>query len=327
NGGRYVPVGYSSNDDQDIRVPISEYFNCGNDNERNSINLLLWKLQADFYGVNLYEWCGESTFEQSGYADRTREFSSYSIPVILSEYGCNLVLPRPFTEVAAIYGPQMSSVWSGGVVFEWSQEINSYGLVEINSQDGSVRKLQDFYNLKSQFEKIDARHSGARLEMDEYQTDNTEPSKCPNKSEVWNASTVLPPTPRREVCECMLSSLTCVASSKIHNNRELMDGQFGIVCGLVDCANISMDGSSGKYGKFSYCSPEDKLSYMFDVYYKAQKEVKEACEFKGAAKIIKPTKSNLTECENERSEVNLGNKKRSGVGSLVLERAGNKVAV
>ncbi|CAG8557566.1 17658_t:CDS:2 [Acaulospora morrowiae] len=307
NGGRYVPVGYSSNDDPDIRVSLAEYFNCGNDDER-----------ADFFGMNLYEWCGESSFEQSGYAERTREFSSYSIPVILSEYGCNLVAPRPFTEVTAIYGPQMTSVWSGGIAYEWSQEINSYGLVVIDGQDGNVKKLQDFYNLKYQLEQATGNFNRFEkiLNMDEYRPINIEPSKCPNNSDTWNASIILPQTPRREVCECMVSTLTCVTSSKIPNDRELMNKQFKMVCGLVDCANISADGRNGKYGNYSYCGPEDKLSYIFDAYYKAQNEHKEACEFKGAAKITTPTKSSLEECAN---------KTRSGVASLVVEKAGGRI--
>ncbi|CAG8517394.1 23756_t:CDS:2 [Gigaspora rosea] len=111
--GRIIPIRYSSNDNQDVRIPLKDYFNCGNKNK-----------QADFYGVNLYEWCGDSTFETSGYADRTGEFINYNIPVIISEYG--------------------------GIVYEWSQEINSYGLVEI-SKDGNVKKLQDFENLQQQF--------------------------------------------------------------------------------------------------------------------------------------------------------------------------------
>ncbi|CAG8488105.1 7840_t:CDS:2 [Cetraspora pellucida] len=274
SNGRVIPVGYSSNDDQAVRIPLKEYFNCGNKSE-----------QADFYGVNLYEWCGDSTFETSGYADRTNEFTNYNIPVILSEYGCNIVTPRKFTEVSTIYGSQMTSVWSGGIVYEWSQEINSYGLVEID-KDGNAKKLQDFINLQQQFSKITIPPSDALL-MDSYTQKNDESSKCPSQSENWKAATNLPPTPMKNVCECMVSSLSCVASSNVVNNQRLIDENFGLICGIVKCDDINVDISSGKYGKYSYCSPEDKLSYQFDVYFKHQRRNPLACNFKGAATIVK----------------------------------------
>ncbi|CAG8769124.1 2205_t:CDS:2, partial [Racocetra fulgida] len=235
NNGRIIPVGYSSNDDQDVRIPLKEYFNCGNKSE-----------QADFYGVNLYEWCGDSTFETSGYADRTGEFVNYNIPVILSEYGCNIVIPRQFTEVSTIYGSQMTSVWSGGIVYEWSQESNSYGLVEID-KDGNAKKLQDFKNLQQQFSKIKIPSSGTLL-MDSYTQKNNESSKCPPQSENWKATMNLPPTPMKNVCECMVSSLSCVASSKVMNDQRLIDENFRLICGMVKCDDINVDVSSGKYG-------------------------------------------------------------------------------
>jgi hypothetical protein len=88
--GYPIPVGYASNDDPQIRMQLMHYFNCGSDDER-----------ADFYGVNLYEWCGkDATFENSGYKERREDFTGYSIPIILTEFGCNVPRPRLFTEVS-----------------------------------------------------------------------------------------------------------------------------------------------------------------------------------------------------------------------------------
>lgn len=70
-----------------------------------------------------------------------------------SEYGCNKIQPRTFTEVQALYGVNMTSL-SGGLVYEYSQEEQDYGLVVINS-NGSVSLLKDYDNLQIQYNKLD----------------------------------------------------------------------------------------------------------------------------------------------------------------------------
>ncbi|CAG8517373.1 23755_t:CDS:2 [Gigaspora rosea] len=57
----------------------------------------------------------------------------------------------------------------------------------------------------------------------------------------------LPPTPMKDVCECMVSSLSCVVSSKIVNNQKLIDENFGLICGMIECDDINVDVNSGKY--------------------------------------------------------------------------------
>ena len=116
NVNRPIGVGYATNDDAEIRTNLANYFDCGD--TENSI---------DFWGYNIYSWCGDSSYSESGYDVRTEEFASYNVPVFFAEYGCNEVQPRKFTEVAALYGDQMNSVWSGGIVYMYFQETNDYG--------------------------------------------------------------------------------------------------------------------------------------------------------------------------------------------------------
>lgn len=121
---RPMGVGYATNDDEAIRSDMEAYFNCGPAEE-----------SIDFWGYNIYSWCGESSFQESGFDQRTLEFSQYTVPVFFAEYGCNQVQPRPFTEVAALYGDQMTPVWSGGIVYMYFQEANEYGKIPSKTLD------------------------------------------------------------------------------------------------------------------------------------------------------------------------------------------------
>lgn len=142
NADRVIPVGYSAAD-EDNRRPMWAYLSCGDDAES----------RADFYGLNSYEWCGDSTWETSGYQNLVTAFANTSIPLFFSEFGCNTVKPRPFNEIQAIYGPRMIDDWSGGLVYEYSEEPSDYGLVNISSNgDATLRK--DYDNLQSQYNKI-----------------------------------------------------------------------------------------------------------------------------------------------------------------------------
>ncbi|PBP19193.1 hypothetical protein BUE80_DR009967 [Diplocarpon rosae] len=113
---RTMGVGYATNDDPAIRIDLAHYFNCGDADE-----------SIDFWGYNIYSWCGDSSYTESGYDQRTLEFKTYNVPAFFAEYGCNTVQPRKFTEVGAIYGKNMTNVWSGGIMYMYFQEANDYG--------------------------------------------------------------------------------------------------------------------------------------------------------------------------------------------------------
>lgn len=136
---RKIPVGYSAADDLKYRTSLAQYLECGD--EMSSV---------DFYGVNSYQWCGEQSFVSSGYDRLVDDYRDYSLPLIFSEYGCNEVKPRTFQEVRAVYSSSMTDVFSGGLIYEYSQEPNDYGLVQIY-KNHSAQVLEDFEALKKAY--------------------------------------------------------------------------------------------------------------------------------------------------------------------------------
>ncbi|RCK59357.1 1,3-beta-glucanosyltransferase GAS4 [Candida viswanathii] len=144
NAPRVIPVGYSAADDLNYRMPLAQYLECADENTKESV---------DFYGINSYQWCGDQTFYSSGYNILVSDYKGFSKPIFFSEYGCNEVLPRNFDEVPVLYTNDMIDVFSGGLVYEYSQEPNNYGLVEIQP-NGDVKILRDFVQLKKKFDTL-----------------------------------------------------------------------------------------------------------------------------------------------------------------------------
>lgn len=208
-----------------------------------------------------------------------------------------MVTPREFTEVAAIYGPSMTDVWSGGVVYEWTQENNRYGLVKI-SASGEAELLADYKNLKKQMDE--AKPKG--IKMDAYKP-QSQGSTCPEISANWKASSKLPPTPSDGACECMVQNMNCVASDKVTNiagetGNNTLGTQLDTMCGVVSCSEISGDAENGVYGAFSFCSPRDKLSWLYNLKFKelVKTAPAEACNYNGLGQEISPKRSDLSSC-------------------------------
>lgn len=143
---RVVPVGYSAADDLQYRIPLSKYLECEHEDFPNG--------SVDFYGVNTYQWCGDQSFESSGYDKLTDAYKQYTKPVFFSEFGCNEVTPRLFNEIETMFSPLMFTTFSGGLVYEYSLEPNNYGLVKINELKNSLTLLKDFKTLKEMYSKV-----------------------------------------------------------------------------------------------------------------------------------------------------------------------------
>lgn len=173
---REIPVGYSSADVAENIESQALYFACGQDANARS----------DFFAFNDYSWCDPSNFQTSGWDTKVKTYSNYSLPLFLSEFGCNKNR-REWNEVKALYSSQMTSVYSGGLAYEYTLEENGYGLVEVGSNGNAVPN-DDFKRLKNAYESTDlpSGDGGAR------KGDRTVPS-CPPETDEWQVGTTLLP--------------------------------------------------------------------------------------------------------------------------------------
>jgi hypothetical protein len=167
-GYRQIPVGYSAADVNSNRKEMAEYMNCGSDDER-----------SDFFAFNDYSWCDPSSFTTSGWDQKVKNFTGYGIPIFLSEYGCN-TNTRQFEEVASLYSTDMTAVYSGGLVYEYSEEGSKYGLVTISGS--TVSEGPDFAALQTAFSKT------ANPQGDGGYNSTGGASGCPAKSSTWNVT-------------------------------------------------------------------------------------------------------------------------------------------
>jgi hypothetical protein len=184
-GYRNIPVGYSAADIAQLRPMLQDYLACGT-NSSESI---------DMFGLNAYEWCGPNTFQTSGYETLNTYAENYSIPIFFSETGCNTVQPRTFDDQPAIFGPDMNTLWSGAIIYEWIEEANNYGLISYGppvsatavasgieggfSRTGTPTPVTpDFTNLQSQWSTL----TPTGVASSAYNPSTLTPPACPSST-------------------------------------------------------------------------------------------------------------------------------------------------
>ncbi|KAJ6100422.1 hypothetical protein N7499_000052 [Penicillium canescens] len=277
-GYRSMGVGYATADVSTIRENMADYFDCESSDE-----------SIDFWGYNIYSWCGNSSYTDSGYNTRTEEFRDYSVPVFFAEYGCNDVTPRQFTEVTALYGDTMAQVWSGGIVYMYFQETNNYGLVSVVDST-SVSTMADFKSYSKHIATADPTGTNKAS----YTPTNTALQSCPTVGSDWSAKAS--PLP------LALMSIF-VSYSKL----------FSTVCGYTDCGGVDRNATTGVYGAYSMCTPKQQLAFALNKYYVEQDRSASACSFAGSA-TTKATTSATGTCSAQMKEAGT-----AGTGTVTTE--------
>ncbi|KAF5384720.1 hypothetical protein D9757_006270 [Collybiopsis confluens] len=275
-------VGYAAIDGaSNFRVPLANFLSCDPTNSNSGA------ASIDLYGLNNYEWCGDSSFE-GAYTGVEGDYSGYNVAAYFSEYGCITSPPRLWTEVGALFSTQMSPVWSGGIAFSYfpaSSVQGQFGMVNISSDGKTVTTSADFTRLQSQYGNVTSppnTPSGGSSQA-------TYPS-CPGQNSSFAASTTLPPTPNTDACNCLESTLGCTFKPPTSNYSAVVGELINTACGLLGqagatCNDIAGNGSSGVYGPVSGCDPTIKLSWSMNQYYQLQNRQPEACQFAGNGSV------------------------------------------
>jgi len=172
---RAIPVGYSAADVSQNRMQMAQYMNCGTDDER-----------SDFFAFNDYSWCN-TNFVTSGWDQKVKNFTGYGLPIFLSEYGC-ITAGRDFNEVGALMNSEMTGVYSGGLLYEYSLEANNFGIVQITN--GNAVEQPGFAKFEAALKKYPAPSGDGGF------TSTTTSQPCPTKDADWLVdSTLLPAVP------------------------------------------------------------------------------------------------------------------------------------
>jgi len=274
--GSSALVTYASTDGADWRILLAQYLSCGDDSE-----------SLDLYGLNNYEWKGDATI--ASYSGSNQDFANYNIPAYFSEFGSNLDPPRLFTEVQALFGSDMSQIWSGGLAFSYFQSLQAgFALVNISSDDSSVIPLDDFNTLKQQYGQVSFVNSPSQSAAGQTQF----PACVAPDNVNFFGSTTLPPTPNQAACDCAVdNAFSCVFTPQTPNTTAIIGSLLDFTCGqlgqlgLDSCNELSANGTTGQYGELASCDPGTQLSFAMSEYFQAQNRDPVSCSFAGNATI------------------------------------------
>jgi hypothetical protein len=163
-----------------IRALTSEYLACGDEEEA-----------VDAFGINVYSWCGDSSFYEAGYDKIYEEFQDLNIPVLFSETGCKPDKgDRKFPDVKAMLGKSLQAVFSGLVVYEWAMHANEYGIVEYPTSslgEGFPTTMAEYNSLSVKF----ATMNPTGTSRNRYTPSNS-PPECPDSMFGWATREALP---------------------------------------------------------------------------------------------------------------------------------------
>lgn len=155
------------------RVVTGDYLTCGDQDD-----------SIELFGMNVYSWCGNSSYYTSGYDELYEQFQSFNIPMVFAETGCKTNdNDRDFSEVETMLGPVFQALFSGSIVYEWAMDQSGYGIVKYSNDDhtGFPSTLDEYNALATVFSSVEP----AGTTVTDYTPSNS-PRACPTSdSSLW----------------------------------------------------------------------------------------------------------------------------------------------
>ncbi|GAB0137426.1 hypothetical protein EsDP_00005691 [Epichloe bromicola] len=248
-GLRQIPVGYSAADVSRNRMQTAMYMNCGSDDMR-----------SDFFAFNDYSWCN-TNFKQAGWDEKVKNFTDYGLAIFLSEYGCIKNRPRKFEELEALMSKEMTSVYSGGLMYEYSYEDNEYGIVKLDSLKAkTVSEMTEYAAFKSALKAnpMPAGNGGA--------ASTTHGVSCPTPDANWQVDPSLVPEMPPQAQKYMKEGAGAGPGFELDGDGSQHAGDSGTATASVTGGKASPTSSNGKKDSDSAAvatlGPVDKAPFI-----------------------------------------------------------------
>jgi hypothetical protein len=201
---RPIPVGLSFGDESpEIRDGNALYYGCRSNASDELEN-------ADYIGINAYQHCNGASDELPGYEKMLADFTNYSLPMpaLLSEFGCidgsfptidGYAAQRTFLDVDALFTQRYRNTFVGGLVFEYSTELNktvspypfvtfgngNYGIGYFTPEDCDDITIPCVYQPYPQFEILASKYAAVDIsdepDIDDYVITDTTYPQCPSQ--------------------------------------------------------------------------------------------------------------------------------------------------
>ncbi|OMJ29854.1 1,3-beta-glucanosyltransferase GAS2 [Smittium culicis] len=284
-----IPVGYSGNIDFATSFYSKRYFECGSDP----------LAMVDFYAFSMRD-TNIDNYTYRYYWDLMNKNSYLSYTAnFISEYGNNNGVSSDFNYVDFIY-KNLTNYYSGGFLFEYSNEGNGNGLVDVNYGNSSVIKMPQYDIFKK---KINQDFSSF---IPSFSTSAIKPDVifCECASKYWAINSSLPPPPSTDLCSCLSDTFTCQLPPTFNLNdpdqSKILNEKMLELCKSVNCTDIMGDPLKNQYGKYSGCTPVQKANYVLSLNFSKNNNTDQSCSIDRLNQplVINSTALNISTCQS-----------------------------
>ncbi|OMJ24953.1 1,3-beta-glucanosyltransferase GAS2 [Smittium culicis] len=283
-----IPVGYSGNFDVTTSYYSQRYFGCGSDP----------LAMADFYGYSLNEFDADIHAYSDYFFLKARNSKISYTPSFISQY----IYSYSSSYDKFSFGPNSgtpANPYSGGFLFEYSNEGGDYGLVNVTYGNPSVNKLPIY----EQFKKSLNQFSSLYTQQDPCYDFKPSTVLCELSNSNWTISNSLPPPPSVDLCDCLSKTFTCKLPSTFNqsdpNQLKALNSKISDLCNNVDCSDILTDPLKNLYGKYSGCTISQKANLILSLNFSKNNNTAQSCSIDGLNQslVINSTALNISTCK------------------------------